>query len=45
MSGRSLTVNGAAMSCGGWALPAQRNGGYCIQVTSGGLDYASYATW
>jgi carbohydrate binding protein with CBM35 domain len=45
MTGRNLTVNGATMSCGGWALPAQRNGGYCIQVTSGGLNYASYSTW
>jgi hypothetical protein len=45
MTGRTLKVNGSSMSCSGWALPAKRNNGYCIQVTAGGLGYASYATW
>jgi cellulose 1,4-beta-cellobiosidase len=46
MTGRTLTVNaGAAQSCNGWALPAKRNNGYCIQVTAGGVDWASFATW
>jgi hypothetical protein len=45
MTGRTLKVNGTTMNCNGWTLPAKRNGGYCIQVTSGGLSYASYATW
>ena len=45
MTGRTLTVNGTAVNCNGWTLPAKRNNGYCVQVTSGGLSYASYATW
>jgi hypothetical protein len=45
MSSRTLTVNGTAMNCTGWTLPAKRNGGYCIQVTAGSPDYASFATW
>jgi len=45
MSSRTLTVNGKAMNCAGWTLPAKVNGGYCIQVTAGTPDYASFATW
>jgi hypothetical protein len=45
-SPRTLSVNGTTMSCSGgnWSsIPAARNGGYCISVTSG--DYAwAYAT-
>jgi hypothetical protein len=46
MTGRTLTINaGTAQNCGGWTLPAKRNNGYCIQVTAGGVDWASFATW
>jgi uncharacterized repeat protein (TIGR02543 family) len=45
MTGRTLTVNGTTMSCSNWAIPAKVNNGYCIQVTSGGVSYASYSTW
>jgi hypothetical protein len=45
MASRTLTVNSTTMSCGRWALPSKRNGGYCIQVTAGSPDYASFATW
>jgi hypothetical protein len=45
ISGRTLTVNGVAMNCGGWTLPAPVNGGYCVQVTAGTPDYTSFATW
>jgi hypothetical protein len=45
MGTRVITVNGASMSCGGWVIPAKRNNGYCIQVTAGSPDYASFATW
>jgi|GEM_PF-2104200 len=45
MNGRTLSVNGTQMNCGNWAVPAKVNNGYCIQVTAGGLPYASYATW
>ncbi len=33
------------MNCNGWTMPAKRNGGYCIQVTAGTPDWASFATW
>jgi hypothetical protein len=48
MSWRTLKVNGTTMTCNGqtWStLPAKRNGGYCIQVSSGGYAYAYYTTW
>jgi hypothetical protein len=48
MTGRTLTVNGTTETCTGsnWpSIPAKRNNGYCLQVTSGGLSYASFATW
>jgi hypothetical protein len=44
-SPRVLTVNGVAMSCGGWALPAKRNGGYCIQLNAGTPAWSAFATW
>lgn len=47
-SGRKLTVNGVQMSCtSNWPnpLPAKRNGGYCIQTTSGNWAWAYFATW
>jgi hypothetical protein len=44
-TGRTLSINGTAMSCNAWALPPKQHGGYCIQVTSGGQPSASYATW
>jgi hypothetical protein len=47
MTGRTLKLNGTTMTCNGqnWILPTKRNGGYCVQVTSGGYSYASYATF
>ena len=46
MTSRVVTINaGAAQNCGGWTLPAKRNNGYCIQVTAGTPDWASFATW
>jgi hypothetical protein len=47
IAGRTLKINGAAFVADGniSALPAKVNGGYCIQATAGGLDYASFATW
>jgi hypothetical protein len=49
MSGRTLKVNGTGMTCKNgqnWAsLPSKRNGGYCIQVSTGGSSSAYYSTW
>ena len=45
MQSRVLSVNGTAMSCAGWTLPAARNGGYCIRTTAGSPSFASFATW
>ena len=47
MGGRTFSINGVAMgsSDGPYTLPAKVNGGYCFQVTAGGLDYASYNSW
>ncbi len=48
MDTRVLTINGTAMTCNwaNWsALPAKRNGGYCLQVPAGNPEYASYSAW
>ena len=46
MSGRTFSVNGQTVTCGGNAAPpAMLNGGYCFQATAGGLAYADFATW
>jgi hypothetical protein len=47
MAGRTFSINGVAMgsSDGGFTLPPKVNGGYCIQATAGGLDYASFNSW
>jgi hypothetical protein len=45
LSSRTLKVNGSTMNCSGWALPPKRGGGYCIQVTAGAPEWASFATW
>jgi hypothetical protein len=45
IASRTLSVNGTAMNCSLWTLPAKRNGGYCIQVTAGTPDWTSFATW
>lgn len=45
LSARTLKVNGVTMSCSSFALPAAVRGGYCVQVTAGTPDYASFATW
>jgi inhibitor of cysteine peptidase len=44
---RTLTVNGAPMPCTGaaWALPAPRNGGYCIQASAGDMPWAWFTVW
>jgi len=47
-NGRTLSVNGTTMPCtdANWtALPAARNGGYCIQTTSGDYAWAYFVTW
>jgi hypothetical protein len=48
MSGRTYTVNGTTMTCGGnfASLPAKVNGGYCLQATAGSATAGSYfGTW
>lgn len=47
VSPRSLTVNGATMSCNGrnWQLPAKRNGGYCVKVSAGQSSWAWFSTF
>jgi endo-1,4-beta-D-glucanase Y/fibronectin type 3 domain-containing protein len=45
MTDRTLSVNGTAANCNGWSLPAKVNNGYCIQVTAGGVAWASFSTW
>ena len=46
MAGRTFSINGVAMSGdGAFTLPAKVNGGYCIQASAGGNDYASFNTW
>ena len=48
VSPRTLKVNGTTETCGGgnWSsIPASRNGGYCIQTTTGNQSYASFALW
>jgi hypothetical protein len=45
---RKLTVNGTTESCNGqnWAtIPAARNGGYCIQTTTGNHPWAYFTAW
>jgi hypothetical protein len=47
-SPRTLSVNGTTVSCNGgnWAsIPAKRNGGYCVQATSGNYAYAYFTAW
>ena len=44
-SPRQLSVNGEVMSCNSWNVPAPENGGYCVQVTAGGVPWAGYARW
>jgi cellobiose epimerase len=47
-SSRSLSVNGTKMTCSGgnWsAIPAARNGGYCISTTSGDYSWAFFTLW
>jgi hypothetical protein len=47
-SGRTLSVNGSQRTCNNanWSsVPATRNGGYCIQTTSGNYSYAYFTTW
>jgi len=47
ISGRTFKINGEAYTADGSisALPAKVNGGYCLQATAGGYDFASFATW
>jgi PKD repeat protein len=48
VSPRTLQVNGTTESCvgGNWAsVPAARNGGYCIQTTSGNQPWAFFTAF
>ena len=48
VSPRTLQVNGTTEACnsGNWAsVPAARNGGYCIQTTTGNQPWAFFTTW
>jgi hypothetical protein len=48
VSPRILTVNGTHEPCdvGNWAsIPAPRNGGYCIQTTSGNYPWGFITAW
>ncbi len=48
VSPRTLSVNGALMTCSysNWpTIPAARNGGYCIQTTSGNYAWAYFTAW
>jgi hypothetical protein len=43
-----LKVNGTTEACdwNNWtSVPAKRNGGYCIQATSGKYSYAAFTAW
>ncbi len=47
-SGRTLSVNGSQRACTytNWSsVPAARNGGYCIQITSGNYPWAFFTAW
>jgi hypothetical protein len=48
-SSRKLSVNGVNVPCNGgnWpsALPAKRNGGYCVQASAGDFPWAYFVTW
>jgi hypothetical protein len=48
VSPRTIKVNGTVESCdnGNWSsIPAARNGGYCIQTTTGNQPWAAFALW
>lgn len=48
VSPRTLSVNGTVMNCSysNWStVPAARNGGYCVQTTSGNHPWAYFTTW
>jgi hypothetical protein len=47
-TGRTLKVNNAEQTCDwvNWpGLPGPRNGGYCIAVSAGDYDNATFTTW
>lgn len=44
--GRQLRINGQTVNCAaGVQIPAARNGGYCVQTTAGGYDWAYFQLW
>lgn len=48
VSPRTLQVNGKTETCNNqnWSsLPAMRNGGYCVQTTTGNYSYAYVTLW
>jgi len=48
VSPRTLSVNGSQRPCNAsnWStVPAARNGGYCIQTTTGNQPWAFFTTW
>ncbi len=47
-SGRTFQVNGVSKTCNGqnWSsVPAARNGGYCVQLSSGNWSTAAFTVW
>jgi hypothetical protein len=47
-SPRTFSVNGMSLDCvtgGSFTLPAEINGGYCMQAGAGNFSYAYYATF
>jgi hypothetical protein len=45
---RTFTINGTSINCvmsGNYALPAPRNGGYCMEASAGEYSYAYFRTF
>ena len=45
---RTFTVNGMSFNCtsgGTFTLPAEKNGGYCMQASAGNYSYAYFGTY
>jgi hypothetical protein len=44
-AGRTVSVNGMAMTCGQMPLPARQNGAYYFSFTAGTYSYAALYYW